>query len=649
VVEPASRPGDPRGRRVAPAAGVQSHRQALRHPAGADSLGANSTVFDETLALSTLWLERFSAGLVVSSAMSSSPSTRPGLGMGPAREWSARPSASPWTWASATASMSSTSAAGCTPSCKSPPRPRCAPPAASCPRCRIPGSPEEVALDTGLLHFDAPLSAGLSRLGFPRFRRFRSSICTSKFTHSLTGEVPCALPELGAVLHGSAFHCSLVAGAFTHVGTTAHFRRLFTGGVVDSILAPGSELGPGAPGDRVSRRGPSRGRGPASRTVSTHAFDNSPAGLIAGPEDTVVHQVPVQLPDGRRGFVVRTYGVDRRSQDPCPGSGAPILDVLEDRSISTRKRSGPALRSGTLPLERPAIPVRQHGGAPPVAGTSTLYADREALASARDRRRDANWRLPRSPWRVAETDVRPLLLHAPGIHALAETAAPAHRGNGAGDGRSVGGRQPLLSVQSLLRSGRAWRGGRASPFGRLLRRVPGRGRAHPPRLSANGHPRSAPSSAPVTVSAPARMISAAAERHATILPGLGRHRLQHGHHAEWRLPHPHRRPPAAGAGHPPWSLHKLSSRSPRSPFPPPPMSGSPFAIHRAALEMLGFVTPGEPVAGLEIRTEVNRPWVPDWAPPASSPPPCSKRFSKCAVTRSPSRISPIWCSLWNSS
>jgi fucokinase len=35
--------------------------------------------------------------------------------------------------------------------------------------------------------------------------------------------------------------------------------------------------------------------------------------------------------------------------------------------------------------------------------------------------------------------------------------------------------------------------------------------------------------------------------------------------------------------------------------------GSPFAIHRAALEMLGFVRPGEPIAGLEIRTEVNLP------------------------------------------
>jgi fucokinase len=35
--------------------------------------------------------------------------------------------------------------------------------------------------------------------------------------------------------------------------------------------------------------------------------------------------------------------------------------------------------------------------------------------------------------------------------------------------------------------------------------------------------------------------------------------------------------------------------------------GSAFAVHRAALEMLGFVRPGEPIAGLEIRTEVNLP------------------------------------------
>ena len=35
--------------------------------------------------------------------------------------------------------------------------------------------------------------------------------------------------------------------------------------------------------------------------------------------------------------------------------------------------------------------------------------------------------------------------------------------------------------------------------------------------------------------------------------------------------------------------------------------GSPFAIHRAALQMLGFGRPGEPIAGIEIRTDVDLP------------------------------------------
>jgi fucokinase len=42
-------------------------------------------------------------------------------------------------------------------------------------------------------------------------------------------------------------------------------------------------------------------------------------------------------------------------------------------------------------------------------------------------------------------------------------------------------------------------------------------------------------------------------------------------------------------------------------FSPAAEVGSPFAIHRAALEMLGFVRPGEPIDGFEIRSEVNLP------------------------------------------
>jgi hypothetical protein len=104
---------------------------------------------------------------------------------------------------------------------------------------------DQVALDTGLLHFDADLAARLSHLAstlpaIPFLDLYKD------FTLTLTREEPCALPELASVLHGAEFNCSLVNGTFTHVGTTSHFRRLFKGGVVDSVLAPGSELGPGA-------------------------------------------------------------------------------------------------------------------------------------------------------------------------------------------------------------------------------------------------------------------------------------------------------------------------------------------------------------------------------------------------------------------
>jgi hypothetical protein len=41
-----------------------------------------------------------------------------------------------------------------------------------------------------------------------------------------------------------------------------------------------------------------------------------------------VHQVPVHLPDGRRGFVVRTYGVEDDPKTPV-WFGRPILEVLK--------------------------------------------------------------------------------------------------------------------------------------------------------------------------------------------------------------------------------------------------------------------------------------------------------------------------------
>ena len=196
--------------------------------------GENSTVFDETLALSTLWLERFSSGLVVSSGDVVLTFEAAGL------DWD-RPGVAGVAIrqpieVGARHGVYVLDERGRVYSFLQKPTPAAMRAAGGI----LPG--DQVALDTGLLHFDAGLSASLTDLAVT-LPELPFLDLYQHFTLSLTGGVPCALPELATLLHGVPFHCSLVEGTFTHVGTTSHFRRLFQGGVVDSILAPGSELG----------------------------------------------------------------------------------------------------------------------------------------------------------------------------------------------------------------------------------------------------------------------------------------------------------------------------------------------------------------------------------------------------------------------
>ncbi|MGA2772353.1 MAG: L-fucokinase [Bryobacteraceae bacterium] len=276
----------------------------------------------------------------------------------------------------------------------------------------LPG--DKVALDTGLLHFDAGLSAGLSRLAstlpeIPFLDLYR------QFTLSLTGEAPCALPELAALLHGVPFHCSLVEGTFTHVGTTSHFRRLFKGGVVDSILAPGSKLGPGALVIECYSTEPIR----VGAGAIVHGLTDL-SGPMTVAEDTVVHQVPIHLPDGRRGFVVRSYGAEDDPKTPT-WFGRPILEVLKSLDLDPEE-VWPGVPQHERCLWNAQLFLFNNNALPRLSlATSTEYADAEALAEVRDRRRDANWRASAVALARSETDVRPLLIHSPGINALAGT------------------------------------------------------------------------------------------------------------------------------------------------------------------------------------------------------------------------------------
>lgn len=566
--------------------------------------GGNSTVFDETLALSTLWLERFPAGLVVSSGDVVLPFEsadldwdRPGVAGAAIRQpmevgtrhgiYVLDESGRVYSFLQKPTPAQVRAAGGVLP---------CQP---------LPGEPstaeEEVALDTGLLHFDAGLAAALSQLAcalpeIPFLDLYQ------QFTLSLTGEGSCPLPELAALLRGVPFHCSLVRGTFTHVGTTSHFRRLFQGGIVDSILAPGSELGPGALAIECHLTEPLRvGAGGIA-----HGLDNAVGGALSVAEDTVMHQVPVHLPDGRRGFVVRTYGVEDDPKTPV-WFGRPILEALESLHLDPEE-VWPGIAESERCLWNARLFLFDNHTTPLLSlATSTQYADREALAEARDRRRDANWRASAAALARAGTDVRPLLIHAPGINALAET------------GRTLGAEALGLEAatpsdaacrhfQSSLffeQAGLAEESERArnSAFSAVRKAVAARTF---PAFAAPRRTRSADTMS-LTVSAPARIDfgggwsdtppfcldwGGTVFNMAITLNGAY---------------------PIRTIVRPLWEpvVRLVSSEAAETltaeSFCSTPDVGSPFAIHRASLDMLGFVKPGEPLPGLEIRTEVNLP------------------------------------------
>jgi len=562
--------------------------------------GENSTVFDETLALSTLWASRFSGGLVVSSGdvvltfdAAGLDWERPGV-VGAAirqpievgtrhgiyvldergRVYSFLQKPTPEQVQAAGGILSGDVASG--------------------------ASGAEVALDTGLLHFDAELSASLSHLAatlpeIPFLDLYR------QFTLSLTGEAPCDLPELAGLLHGAPFHCSLVDGTFTHVGTTSHFRGLFKGGIVDSILSPDSKLAPGALAIECHSTQPMR----VGAGAIVHGVTDS-AGPMTVAEDTVVHQVPIRLPDGRRGFVIRTYGVEDDPKTPI-WFGRPILEAIKALDLHPEE-VWPGIPQYERCLWNARLFLFDNRELPRLSlATSTEYADAEALTQARDRRRDANWRASAVALARAETDVRPLLIHAPGMHALADTGralsadAVDLEAKAPSEAASRHFQASLFYDQSGLaeESARA----RSAAFSAVQKAVAARAL---PTFRTGSQGRS-PGVSSLTVSAPARIDfgggwsdtppfcldwGGTVFNMAITLNGAYPIRT-----VVRSLEEPVVRLFSSEAA------ESLTSGS----FSYAADVGSPFAIHRAALEMLGFVRPGEPIHGLEIRTEVNLP------------------------------------------
>lgn len=354
---------------------------------------------------------------------------------------------------------------------------------------------DQVALDIGLLRFAAEAAARLTQLAGVREVEGRLTVGPSilesdgasggqlpsidlyeHVTRTLTGqwapkpEDPPAMHALAEALKGLPFSCSIVTGDFTHIGTTTLFRKLMTeetefsglyaaqqrigatrrpglrsaGVVIDSVLSGGGELSPGAVAIECNLNCPVR----AASGAVLHGLEGI-AGAVEVPEDTVVHQVPVVLPDGTRGQVIRVYGV---TDDPkasvvswnATWLGRPMIEELRTLGIDLAKvwpglpgeqwtlwnaRLFPAanieeawacarwlLRLSTdFSVERWTEMERLS------LATSAEWADSAALASAHSRRLMANWQMMALYLARSGADLRPLLVHAPGTGPLAQT------------------------------------------------------------------------------------------------------------------------------------------------------------------------------------------------------------------------------------
>jgi fucokinase len=445
--------------------------------------GQTSTVFDETLALSTLWVERLPAGLVVGSGdvlLTFDPGAlrwaRPGV-CGVAME-------TPLAVGSQHGVYVADDAGRVYAFLQKPSREQVAAAGGLLPE-------ERVAVDTGLLRFDPPTAACLTELGGVTRTaagwEFGAGLLAptpdgppvidlyEHITKALTGDwtpAPDATPpwhRLAAALRDRPFWVDRVAGEFIHVGTTRLFQQLMTresalsrqyahervgmvtppgvhsaGAIIDSVLAPGSTLDTDALAIECALAAPLS----VARGGIAHGLMEL-TGPISVPEGLVVHQVPVRLPDGSRGTVIRAYGVEddpkgHAADGTLTWLGRPIRDILALLALEPAEiwpDLPPAAHSlweaRLFPVTTPdaawacvrwmcgeaAAFSRERWRATPrlSLAESARLADPQALADGQTRRLQTQWQQTTLALVQAGSDIRPLLAYAPGIQTLAAT------------------------------------------------------------------------------------------------------------------------------------------------------------------------------------------------------------------------------------
>ncbi|MGA2086670.1 MAG: L-fucokinase, partial [Terracidiphilus sp.] len=322
-----------------------------------------------------------------------------------------------------------------------------------------------VAVDIGLLRFDAEMTAALAELA--GCEELPAVDLYDQITRGLTGQwnpgedAEPFWQKLKGILRPPQrpveFHCAVVEGEFIHAGTTHSFRALAaaSGPVLDSVIGGSCEAGHEA----VILECDLIGAVCASRGAILHGLTGL-SGSVEVPEDTVVHQLPVEGAWGD-GWVIRTYGVEDNPKQTLPGTtwfNRPILEALERLQLRSEEVwSGveePSLWNAALfPVTTPddawacarwmmgyasGYDAERWRAARRISlAESANCADAKALAEARNHRLQGIWQETALELAESGTDLRPLLANLPGLTPAAaagrslRTKARALRDGGA--------------------------------------------------------------------------------------------------------------------------------------------------------------------------------------------------------------------------
>jgi len=300
-----------------------------------------------------------------------------------------------------------------------------------------------VAVDIGLLRFDAELTAELTELA--AFRVLPTVDLYDHITRGLTGQwkpdedAGLFLRELARILRSpgraTGFHCSVVDGEFIHAGTTRSFRALaaVSGAMLDSVVEGDSRIGHEAVILECDLKGPVH----AARGAILHGLTGV-AGVVEVPEDTVVHQLPV-AGAGAKGWVIRAYGVEddpKQSLTSATWFNRPILESFQRLGIQGedvwRTGEAPTLWDAMLfPIasvedawacarwmmgDASAYSLDQWRTASRLSlAESARCVDGNVLAEARNRRLQGIWKETAVELALAGADLRPLLANLPGL------------------------------------------------------------------------------------------------------------------------------------------------------------------------------------------------------------------------------------------